>query len=72
MLILVGVGVTVGLCKWWFNPERMMKKLLRSASTKTIASMGDGEIARMIGHARVHHTALEAPLTGRASPSTAH
>jgi hypothetical protein len=66
VLILVGVGVTAGLFKWWFNPQRIMKKQLRSASTKTIASMGEGEIARMIGHARVHHTALEAPLTGRA------
>ena len=66
MILLVGVGVVAGLIGWWGNPRRMMKKQLRSAETKTIASLGEREIARIVGHARVHHDKLEAPLSGRA------
>lgn len=61
-LVLGAVMLVVNLTK----AERYYKKQLRRAPRFAIAKLDEGELGRIVGHARVHEQELVAPLTGRA------
>jgi len=58
-LVAIGVGV-------WLQPTRRIKRALRAAPTVSIARLAEGDLARIIGKAKVLDDQLVAPLTGRA------
>lgn len=66
VVIVIGIGLAAGAWALWINPARRIKRALRAAPTVPIARLGEGDLGRIVGKARVLDDKLVAPLTGRA------
>ena len=63
-LVIIGMAA-FGIVAFFFSDKARIKRKLKKAELKPLASYKDGDIAKVVGKVELVGTPLEAPLSGR-------